>query len=86
MCITMRRCQFCQYQRCAWRFLGGFLLYYNSRNDKKLLGRLSVALSLGLMLQLLQILAIYERLAIVWPEPLGAFLAPLKFLSFDVHR
>ena len=54
-----------------------------SITNKQLAGRIAVTSSLGMMLQMLQYLTIFDRFAVAWPEPFPAILSTLRILALD---
>jgi hypothetical protein len=60
-----------------------FGVYFVSHTNRQMAGRMAIAAAMGMLLQTLQYLSVFDKFSMTFPSPFKEFVAALRFLSLD---
>lgn len=66
-------------------FFAAYGVYYFSAKNRQLMGRMAIAAAMGLMVQTLQYLSVFDKFSLSWGSPMGEILSALQFIAFDLN-
>ena len=60
-----------------------FGVYVVCCRNRQMAGRIAIAAAMGMLLQTLQYLTVFDRFSMSWPPPFSGILAAMRVLAFD---